>query len=576
MNKKSTSIKLLILIPVFILGIIALVSNIEAMRSIRSVNSNASTITDEYMKQMEVMQGIQNETQNIHKFALSHIIATDLDTMVGLVDSIRKKQTQVDEYLTEYKKYISQEDKEAYEKLSSDFEGMKAEIANLLAFSANSAKEDAYALANGTVAEYSNSIQSQIQSISDKTAENSEAARKDLAMVYKSSLVENTVMIVLSIIALGAALYVVFFQVVRPLLATNREIRAIISSIEQGQGDLTKRVKVIANNEIGNLGQGINNFMDRLQEIMRLLQENTAKMNTVVYDVLESVNTSNDSVTDLSALTEELSATMQEVADSAEVINRDADSVRGEVNSIARKSDDISSYSKEMKAHAEKIENAARLNKETTSAKIKEMLVVLNQSIEDSKSVNQVNSLTEEILSISSQTNLLSLNASIEAARAGEAGKGFAVVAGEISQLAASSRDTANRIQGINEVVTAAVYNLAENTQNLIEYVNSDILPGFQEFAESGSDYKEKATYIEDVMTEFAGMTDELKMVVDEIATSINTITVSIEDGVNGVNGAADSTQNLVRDMENITRHMVDNEMIADNLKRETEIFTNL
>ncbi len=576
MNKKSISIKLLILIPVFILGIIALVSNIEAMRSIRSVNSNASTITDEYMKQIEVMEDIQNETQNIHKFALSHIIATDLDTMVGLVDSIREKQALVDEYLTEYKKYLSEEDKKAYEKLASDFQGMKSEIANLLAFSANSAKEDAYALANGAVAEYSNSIQSQIQTLSDRTSENSEAARKDLASVYKSSIVENTIMIVLSIIALGAALYVVFFLVVRPLLATNKEIRAIISSIEQGQGDLTKRVKVTSNNEIGNLGQGINNFMDRLQEIMRLLQENTAKMNVVVNDVLTSVNTSNDSVTDLSALTEELSATMQEVADSAEIINKDADSVREEVNSIARKSDDINMYSKEMKAHAEKIENAARLNKETTSAKVKEMLVVLNKSIEDSKSVNQVNSLTEEILSISSQTNLLSLNASIEAARAGEAGKGFAVVAGEISQLAASSRDTANRIQGINEVVTAAVHNLAENTQNLIEYVNSDILPGFQEFAESGSDYKEKATYIEDVMTQFVAMTDELKVVVDEIATSINTITVSIEDGVNGVNGAADSTQNLVMDMENITKHMADNEMIAENLKQETAVFTKV
>ena len=77
-------------------------------------------------------------------------------------------------------------------------------------------------------------------------------------------------------------------------------------------------------------------------------------------------------------------------------------------------------------------------------------------------------------------------------------------------------------------------------------------------------------------MTQFAAMTDELKVVVDEIASSINTITVSIEDGVNGVNGAADSTQNLVIDMENITKHMADNEMIAENLKRETEIFTNL
>lgn len=78
----------------------------------------------------------------------------------------------------------------------------------------------------------------------------------------------------------------------------------------------------------------------------------------------------------------------------------------------------------------------ARSNMESTGTKVNEILEVLNRAIEDSNSVNQVNSLTDDILNIASQTNLLALNASIEATRAGDAGRGFAVVATEISQLA--------------------------------------------------------------------------------------------------------------------------------------------
>jgi methyl-accepting chemotaxis protein len=267
---------------------------------------------------------------------------------------------------------------------------------------------------------------------------------------------------------------------------------------------------------------------------------------------------------------------MQEVANSAARINDRTTSINDEVSDIAERSSEINGYAMAMKERADEMETNARTNSETTSRKVSEILNVLNQAIENSESVDQVNTLTNEILSISSQTNLLALNASIEAARAGEAGKGFAVVAEEIRQLADSTRDTANRIQDINAVVTDAVHNLAENANNLVTYMNDMILPEFDAFVSAGGQYKDDATYIENVMKEFTDKTDELKGVMNEIADSINTITNAIDEGVNGVTGAAESTQVLVGDMDNIARRMDENFAIAGDLKQETSIFTKL
>ena len=165
---------------------------------------------------------------------------------------------------------------------------------------------------------------------------------------------------------------------------------------------------------------------------------------------------------------------------------------------------------------------------------------------------------------------------SIEAARAGEAGRGFSVVATEISQLAAASQEAANHIQQINRVVTEAVGNLTEHSNGLVQYMNDSILPEFEAFVDAGSAYREKATHIETSMGDFTEKTEVLKKTMAEIADSINTIAHAIEEGVKGVSSAADSTQVLVGDMEDITRHMDENQHIAADLKRETEVFKKL
>lgn len=575
-QKKKLSTKLIILIPVFILGIFSIISNVMSVSNIRNVNRSAVQISEVSLKNVSGLAEIQKQTQDIHNLGLSHIIAVDLDSMIQLVEKIRSQEDALEKDLESYKIYVTPDTKKEYNDIKKNYEELKYECANVMAFSAAGKKEDAYELANGKISKCADAIESDIESIKKIVNQDANAQRQKLTSAYHSSIGTSIVTILISIAALFSAMVAVLRWVIHPLANTNREINEIISGIDNQQGDLTRRVTITNNKEVASVGGGINAFMAKLQEIFRMISSNSRDLEGVVNEVRESVQTSNGSVSDLSALTEELSATMQDISDNASRINENTESVAGEVKSIAEKTIEINQYTKEMKEHAEAMEHAARENMDTTGAKVNDIVSVLSQAIEDSNSVNQVDNLTNDILNIASQTNLLALNASIEAARAGDAGKGFAVVASEISQLAAASQEAANNIQSINAIVITAVHNLADNANGLVEYMNEKILPEFQKFVESGGAYHDKATFIESVMADFEAKTDSLQNSMDEIANSVNTISHAIEEGVSGVVSAADSTQVLVSDMDKISKKMDENFAIAEGLKKETSVFTKL
>ncbi len=575
-SKKRISTKLILLFPVFILGIVCILSSVIAVRNIQGVNAKATVITDKYMAGITELAKIQEETNNIHKMALSHVLATDLETMITLVDSIKEQEVVLEGYLDDYRPYVTEDMAGDYESIFTNFEGLKWEIANLMAYSANNNNEGAYSLANGAIADYADAMQKSIDNMTENMQMYAQESKEQQNDTYMQALTLGVVFVVISVAALLFTLLSVFQLVIRPLGKTRNEINGIISDIDRREGDLTRRVTIFSNREIAEVGSGINVFMEKLQDIFKVITDNSQKMEKLVNEVRDSVLTSNGSVSDLSAVTEELSAAMAEMSDSASVINTNADAVKKEVDAMAAQTIEIRQYTTEMKDHADSMESAAHANMESTERKVNEILGVLEQSIEESMSVNQVNNLTNDILNIASQTNLLSLNASIEAARAGEAGRGFAVVASEISQLATASQSAANRIQSINSGVIHAVNHLVENANGLVEYMNASILPEFKNFVTGGSEYRSKANYIENVMCDFSARMDGLQGTIGEIADSIGLITNAIEDGVGGVSNAADSTQVLLTDMESIAQHMDENQAIAVNLKRETEIFRQL
>lgn len=574
-GKKKLSTKL-ILIPVFIVGFVSVISSGLSLKNLSKVNDAASQIVDTSMVGTEMLNDIEMETVNIHTLALSHIISTDLSSMIDIVSEVRNHEEKLKQLLDDYNPYVTLETKRNYRIICENYTSLVKECGNVMAYSAAGKNEEAYKTANGSIAKYTNNIEKAISSMREHVNSVTQGERKSLESTYRASVVTCTFTIAVSIIALLFVVFAVVTMVIKPLLRTQKEINGIIVNIDNKKGDLTQRVTPINNAEVDAVGKGINVFMTKLQAIFKAVVTNSARMERVVDDVRQSVQTSNSSVSDLSALTEELSATMQDISENASVINTNTDNVAKEVELIAEKTDELTGYTKDMKAHAQSMESVARTNMESTDRKVSEILEVLQKAIEDSNSVKQVNSLTNDILNIASQTNLLALNASIEAARAGEAGRGFAVVASEISQLAAASQEAANNIQRINAVVTNSVTNLSDNANGLVSYINDSILPEFERFVESGVEYNDKASFIEGTMTDFKEKTDSLKQSMLEISSSINTISHAINEGVNGVVSAADSTQLIVEDMDNISHKMDENYEIADSLKKETSIFIKL
>ena len=574
-GKKKLSTKL-ILIPVFIVGFVSVISSGLSLKNLSKVNDAASQIVDTSMVGTEMLNDIEMETVNIHTLALSHIISTDLSSMIDIVSEVRNHEEKLKQLLDDYNPYVTLETKRNYRIICENYTSLVKECGNVMAYSAAGKNEEAYKTANGSIAKYTKNIEKAISSMREHVNSVTQGERKSLESTYRASVVTCTFTIAVSIIALLFVVFAVVTMVIKPLLRTQKEINGIIVNIDNKKGDLTQRVTPINNAEVDAVGKGINVFMTKLQAIFKAVVTNSARMERVVDDVRQSVQTSNSSVSDLSALTEELSATMQDISENASVINTNTDNVAKEVELIAERTDELTGYTKDMKAHAQSMESVARTNMESTDRKVSEILEVLQKAIEDSNSVKQVNSLTNDILNIASQTNLLALNASIEAARAGEAGRGFAVVASEISQLAAASQEAANNIQRINAVVTNSVNNLSDNANGLVNYINDSILPEFERFVESGVEYNDKASFIEGTMTDFKEKTDSLKQSMLEISSSINTISHAINEGVNGVVSAADSTQLIVEDMDNISHKMDENYEIADSLKKETSIFIKL
>lgn len=398
----------------------------------------------------------------------------------------------------------------------------------------------------------------------------------DKSAVLKSvnELSKWEVMVSVLAIILGIVFTAILAQVLfRPLGTATRELDRMITNIQNGEGDLTARIQTTSNDEVGRIIDGINHYTEVLQNVTNNIKAAILQLNQSIRSIASSISVSNDQACDNSAIMEELAAGMQEVETTTESMKQSVERIHEEIMGIADETNNGLVFAREISEKADSIKLDSEKNQSNTIRMIQNITNTIQASIEKSKQVEQIDELTNDILSIASQTNLLSLNASIEAARAGEAGKGFAVVAEEISQLADKSRVTANNIQEISGVVNAAVNGLVTNINSLLEYMNTDIVSDYSDMVGVGENYADAAVKMEQMMNSQQNNAKKVQQNVEVMLSLITKTAQSIAESASGVSSAANNISNLVNSISDIESLIDSNRVIADNLSGEIERF---
>ena len=388
--------------------------------------------------------------------------------------------------------------------------------------------------------------------------------------------VMNVVGMGVFIVCLLLNLYVSFVLITKVILKISDSVQGIIDDINAGKGDLTARINVKTGNELVFIRDGVNEFIETLQGVMKDVKNGTLILTDSADKMTSQIALANDNITNTSAALEELSASMDNVSTTASHIKEQLNDVRDAVESI---NDEVASgkeRASEIQKEADTIKNEAMQKKENTGARVEALSKTLDESVKESEQVNQIGELTKVILDIASQTNLLALNASIEAARAGEAGKGFAVVAQEISALADNSRQTAGNIQTISENVTKAVQELSNNAVEVVDFINNTVIADYEAFVETGEKYESTAEIMNEILEGFTEKADSLDNTMHSMADSILTITDSVEESTQAISLSASNSTEIVGEIQEIGDAMDNNNQVTSKLSDSTRKFINV
>ena len=364
--------------------------------------------------------------------------------------------------------------------------------------------------------------------------------------------------------------------ITKPARVASNELDDMMTLIEKGEGDLTRRIDVKTKDEIGLMSMGINNFIETLQNAMAKIKDSSGCMSESVIKIENNIGSANENAANVSAAMEELSATMEEVSATLSQITEGSQEVLNAAKNVNSKSEDGENFVHDMKKRADETKTSAEVSKQNTSKMVSDIKKLLEEAIANSRSVEKINELTGDILNISSQTNLLALNASIEAARAGDAGRGFAVVADEIRELADSSRNTANHIQEISIMVMNAVDELSKNAGMMIDFVDSTVLKDYDAFVNMTDVYNEDAENMKNILTEFRQEAVRLETTVSYMTESIDGINTAVNESAQGVTNAAESTSDLVGSLSDIQNEADMNRGISNDLEEEVGRFKNI
>lgn len=564
--KFASAIMVLALIGIISLGILA--------NSLTAITTGSQQVMNNEVEKINLIHGIYEDYLDMYMNVYAHINAKLLRSMDKKSEAIMESREEMWQYMEAYRAGItSAEVEETYALLESRLRNFDSYVDAVLEASREDDKERANALVANNLGMLNGTIDTNMNKLLEYSAAELDSSKAVLRQQADQSYTVIIVVIVLLVVAAVLVTIIAIRVIVVPIRKIATAINGMIEDIHNGQGSLTERVPVQTKDEISTLAKGVNEFLDILQEMIGGVISCSEEIDLQQKSVNEVVEETNRSASETSATMQQLAASIQEVSATAAYVNENTRQAQESVGEMVDKAVNGTKFAEEIRSRAEELRKLAQESKETASQMIREFDVALQASIEDSHQIENIGSLTGDILSIASKTNLLALNASIEAARAGEAGKGFAVVADEIRVLADGSKETANNIQQISKGVVDAVRKLADNANNLVNFINERILPDYEILEQTGEQYLNDSITVDQIMGEMRDSMENIGGMMRDVAQSNENITNNVQESAQGVTGVVGNTTALVDNMQNIIGALDQVSNVISHLSEQTACF---